>query len=535
MGRMRKKRLENEEYRVYGPPGTGKTTWISKAVTKAAEMYGEDQVSICSLTKTAVSEVVGRDLPLDPDNMTTLHARCKRSLSAPGPAEAKIKQFIKDCPAYAGEGTLPPGLIKRSDPLEEEEGEGNLSEVIFSSSREPTLYERAQILRQQMVPKAHWPHEVLQWFRVWDDWCRQNGRMDFTGWLEAALEVDPLPSQQMVFVDEAQDHTPLQLAVIRTWNTKARVLVGDDDQNLYEWSGALPQFFFEPELPADREKVLAQSYRVPKAVHRMAMRWVLGVSKRKQKDYMPRDHEGVVTMDRYSIADADDGMLPPRMLEDPDRTYMVLATCGYMLDGIVSALKSRGIPFHNPYRRSNLKWNPLATVGPKIRGYLVKDRLWSGFEAYEWAKVLKAKGVYREGQKDKFLELCEEKGSGLLTMDDLRGHFLPGMLDRILSRDLRVLRDFRRVGVPGQWAYGLEVYSKDPAEWESRVIVGTVHSVKGGEADCVYLFPELSPSGFMDYLGNGRDRVMRLMYVGMTRSRDQLVLCDRSNRFAVDW
>ena len=38
---------------------------------------------------------------------------------------------------------------------------------------------------------------------------------------------------------------------------------------------------------------------------------------------------------------------------------MFLAACSYMLSPIIAVLRKNGIPFHNPYRRSNGFWNPL--------------------------------------------------------------------------------------------------------------------------------------------------------------------------------
>jgi hypothetical protein len=63
---------------------------------------------------------------------------------------------------------------------------------------------------------------------------------------------------------------------------------------------------------------------------------------------------------------------------------------------------------------------------------------------------------------------------------------------------------------------------------EPRVIVGTGHSVKGGQADVVYLFPDLSASGVRQWEGSRKDRdsVIRLGYVMMTRARETLVICD---------
>ena len=43
---------------------------------------------------------------------------------------------------------------------------------------------------------------------------------------------------------------------------------------------------------------------------------------------------------------------------------MFLAACSYMLHPVVAALRKRGIPFHNPYRKSNGFWNPLR-IGKK--------------------------------------------------------------------------------------------------------------------------------------------------------------------------
>src|SRR5579884_2853318 len=67
-----------------------------------------------------------------------------------------------------------------------------------------------------------------------------------------------------------------------------------------------------------------------------------------------------------------------------------------------------------------------------------------------------------------------------------------------------------------------------------QVIVGTIHSVKGGEADVVILFPDLSQAGDADYqrYGPPRDAVIRMFYVGMTRAREALYISDRASTMA---
>ncbi len=66
-----------------------------------------------------------------------------------------------------------------------------------------------------------------------------------------------------------------------------------------------------------------------------------------------------------------------------------------------------------------------------------------------------------------------------------------------------------------------------------KIIIGTGHSVKGGESDVVYLFPDLSSSGMRQWDGRPKDRdaVIRLGYVMMTRARETLVICEPSGSY----
>ena len=70
---------------------------------------------------------------------------------------------------------------------------------------------------------------------------------------------------------------------------------------------------------------------------------------------------------------------------------------------------------------------------------------------------------------------------------------------------------------------------------DPQVIVGTIHSVKGGQADVVYLFPDLSRAGNANYqvAGPSRDSVIRAFYVGATRARETLYICGRETAWSV--
>jgi superfamily I DNA/RNA helicase len=70
---------------------------------------------------------------------------------------------------------------------------------------------------------------------------------------------------------------------------------------------------------------------------------------------------------------------------------------------------------------------------------------------------------------------------------------------------------------------------------QPKVVVGTIHSVKGGEADVVHLFPDISQAGDAQYqrCGAARDAVIRVFYVGLTRARETLYICQRETGMAV--
>ena len=77
--------------------------------------------------------------------------------------------------------------------------------------------------------------------------------------------------------------------------------------------------------------------------------------------------------------------------------------------------------------------------------------------------------------------------------------------------------------------YGIDAINNPP-----QVVIGTIHSVKGGEADVVILFPDISYEANQEFHKSvhGRDSVFRMFYVGMTRARETLIVANPSHRGA---
>ena len=85
--------------------------------------------------------------------------------------------------------------------------------------------------------------------------------------------------------------------------------------------------------------------------------------------------------------------------------------------------------------------------------------------------------------------------------------------------------------------YAIRVLEKFGAEAiveTPKISIGTIHSVKGGEADVVYLFPDMSRVGYQSvHTPKGKAATLRQFYVGMTRSKDVLVLSGASTQMAI--
>jgi len=116
------------------------------------------------------------------------------------------------------------------------------------------------------------------------------------------------------------------------------------------------------------------------------------------------------------------------------------------------------------------------------------------------------------------------------TPDVLREWARPALVAAWEARDLdwlvaRVLPQYQR-----PLEYAASIITKRGREGlldVPRIIPSTIHAAKGGEADIVIIFPDVSQAGYLELYGSteGRDAATRLGYVALTRAREELWLC----------
>ncbi|MBB3771995.1 DNA helicase-2/ATP-dependent DNA helicase PcrA [Angulomicrobium tetraedrale] len=96
-----------------------------------------------------------------------------------------------------------------------------------------------------------------------------------------------------ILVDEFQDINPLDLALIlqiAQLNQSALTIVGDDDQAIFEWRGAAPDFILEPDRHLGRRfatYVLEKNYRCPRNIVQKSARLIRHNIRRVDKAMHP--------------------------------------------------------------------------------------------------------------------------------------------------------------------------------------------------------------------------------------------------------
>jgi len=513
------------EERAIGPPGTGKTTFLSRVLGYNAQEYGADRVMAVSFTRAAAAELVGRDTPVPPENIGTLHHFAFAALDKPPLAQSGdlLRAFGEEYPQW------------------ETAANRNIEDFEFGTSEGDDMLAEYSRLRNLCLPRERWPLDVARFATAWDDYKAQTESIDFCDMIEiAATDTDsPLQEPAVMVVDECQDTSRLQWRLINRWaahpDCEKLVTAGDVDQCIFAWAGADADYLLDHQ--PDRRKVLEQSYRVPRSVHAFATAWIQQVSRREDVTYLPRDYNGEV------LRTAATTRYPEPILWDIEqylaegKSVMVQASCGYMLRPLLTLLRREAIPFSNPWRRQDGSWNPLfsrnenSTVG----GVLAFLRPHTVGEAWDKPALLKwlelTKGVLKRGGRELIGQYLADQSTPEEVLDTLANQLQDeNDLSRLLAPPpdgLDWLQENLKAAKVKPAEYPLRVARQRGVaclQEEPRLYIGTCHSFKGAEADVVIVFPDLSFQGYQQWVSGSRDEIVRLFYVAATRARETLVL-----------
>lgn len=282
-----------------------------------------------------------------------------------------------------------------------------------------------------------------------------------------------VPSADWTFVDEAQDLSPLQHALVKAGAGRGRVVaVGDERQAIYGWRGAssdsmqkMAQMFGMQPLP------LHVSYRCPRSVVAVAQRYVAHI----------RAHEsapdGIVIEQPRQIEDA--GAQPGDMVLCRTTAPVVRTAWALLRAGTPAVVLGRDIGSGLTALIKKLKASTLEDLEPRLEKWLEK----------EVAKADKANDAAKR-------ESAEDRASTL--------RFFVRMASDLTDLHSKIESTFR---------------DAHPA---SVVTCCTIHKAKGLEADRVFILdwhrmpPKWATQEWMQV------QEWNIMYVAVTRARRHL-------------
>ena len=413
------------------------------------------------------------------------------------------------------------------------------------------------LFRAKCLDLNKMPTDTINWMKKWESWKMSNNYVDFTDMISITATLkDPFPGNPKVGIyDEVQDFNKLELNLIRHWSQFQDhiILAGDDDQCIFDFVGSSPDAFISSFIDQDHKRFLRKSWRLPKKIHEFSQKWIKQVKKREPKEFDPRAEEGsLVFLDSHYKS-------PEAVIELAERTaqsgktVMILATCGYMLIPVKNMLRENSLPFHNPYRVTRGDWNPMGSfhrsqgnrisTRERILSFLDEvmgmpnDGYWNAFNLQRWTDMIKTTGVMKRGAKDIIANIIEDKKGYIINEETFYASIFEDFaLKKALLRDIdwfkEVLLKEKRAVVEYPLAV-MEKYGRKTLNERPKITLGTIHSVKGGEADTVILFPDLSLAAMTQY-EKDRDSIIRTFYVGMTRARESLVICQPQSMMNVD-
>ena len=316
---------------VLGPPGTGKTHTLLEKVEKYLKNTNPDKIGYFAFTKKAANEAKAR--AMDKFNYTeddlpyfrTLHSLAFRKLGY-------NKDQVMQKRHYEDLGKKLNIFLDYNEFDEEETGifttkSDYLRLIHLSKLRNITLEQQLKLgehsTEVEYKTLVHLDNEL-------ERYKKENVLKDYNDMILEFTKSDKCPKFDVVFIDEAQDLSLMQWDMARNiWNkTQDSFIAGDDDQAIFRWAGADVDSFI---TQSGKLLHLTQSRRIPRAIHDFALNIIKRVSKRRYKEWAPRDHEG-------SLKFHDD----VKDINMSSGEWLILTRTRHMLEDIEDEMKERG-------------------------------------------------------------------------------------------------------------------------------------------------------------------------------------------------
>ena len=459
----------NNIKKIFGAPGCGKTTRLLNILEKELKEHDPDKIAFVSFTRKGSYE--GRDRAVDKFNYRKEELKYFRTLHSIAFRECGFSKY--DLISKKEYKTFSNIIGMKFTGYYTEDFFHNDDRYLFLDFLKRNNYVMSKrYLYNLDVRKLKFVSHNYKRFKEY------SKIFDFTDMIQIFIDQNkPLPIE-VAIIDEAQDLTTLQwkMCEIAFRNCKKVYVAGDDDQAIYEWSGADVNYFIG--LKGD-STVLERSYRLPKSILEFSRHISNNIKKRIEKDFDSIKEEGEIhfynTIDELKLKE--------------NETYYFLSRNNWFLNIYRNYLKKRARVFMNKNEFSvDLRHiNAINTFEKMRRNKSISDEA-----AITISPYLKLKEL------------------------DLK---LPWFHNFNFDNDLI--------------AYYKDLIKNRVDLTNHNLMVNTIHGVKGGETDNVVLLLNFTKA-VRNNLEVNPDSELRCLYVACTRAKKTLHLIHSDNRNGYD-
>lgn len=467
--------------------GAGKTTYAVKDIMNELKTHRPEELAFVTFTRKGAEEGLRRvcsKFMLEPDDLPyfrTLHSLTFHALNY------KANQMF---------GLLDQRRFNKEYGYNVNRVEADTGKVPSSQDSKYLAFydlERSGALTSKQLAEADIEYGYYrQLVQNYEEYKSRQHLVDFFDCLIKYVQDGVSLPCKIVYVDECQDITALQWKVIDKAFCKAEkiILLGDDKQSIYHYSGARPDILINLSKQFKVEH-LSMSYRLPRKVYNLAnaITSFIGEKTEQKSVFREENPEGSITQlsDISRLANFIDST---KIHNDPNNTeWYILARNNCFLEEPKQFLEDRLIPY----------WTS--------DGFFMGGQIMKRLKDYE--------GFRLSGYKD------DKK------KEDFQRRF--GIADfSVPFTETNLFTEGRK------WVYAsyIEKYGldtlQDMCKWNPQILVSTIHHVKGGEAkNCAVLLDATRKTKGNIY--NDIDEELRVLYVGITRTKENLFLIDSKN------
>jgi DNA helicase-2/ATP-dependent DNA helicase PcrA len=479
--------------------GTGKTTTLMNLLTDCLENVKPNKICFTTFTKAGAQEAIDRALVKNPkyvlsdfEGFSTLHALCYRRVPRKQMLNNQDYKLLSELTGYSITGNTAydsSGMMYYNNTGDR---------ILYYNSLGRNLKISAKEVLNLQIGVKMTAEQLDDFNKFYIEFKKQKNKYDFTDQLEQYLEQGIRPHFEYIFVDEAQDLSPLQWDVVDfiSQGTKKVFIAGDDKQSIFKFAGGDPSSLIQKE---GNRIVLDTSYRLPAKVLNYAEKIASRIEEKQDYAVVSKDKGGHVEhVHSLSEIDMSEGTW---FLLCRNKSLLHIFEHELMRKRQLFVSSSPNSLFNEQQIKFILLWEELR------RGYK--------FKAIDLKKLyhdyLPTGTVVKRGSK-KQLDLMPD--DELFDKNDLKENF--GLLCTDKWDKVFRLPEFT-----------IEILLKAEAENKldksTNIEVNTIHATKGREADNVIVLPDMSGITYKGMLKDP-DNEHRVFYVAATRAKQNLYL-----------